>query len=411
MIAPVNVGSQAGGFDGHGNNAVMNQLIRDETIPKFSGQGGDFDDWQWRFQRHINTLEAAHGKPLPDKIKLVILERALPDCDRRWLVVLERQGELVTYQTVMAKLRAKAEPTKETQARQKWDALSFKTNGKITGHELYRFEVDFREAQQGVPSLSEEESYRHLLGRLPQHLSGWVIDEESRLRCTQPQLKFELPVEFTEVSVSDFVRAALKTNPVSVVTVSPGIFKVTFLNWMVAKKALEFDGRKIAGQQNEAKVSEIQPKMTVDQAFEMLGRRLEGRERGDNYLRQSAPHRDRFRSPRNDPRYVREAEASDSPRSPRRTRSPGRQSPRGQKKEKTPSSPISDGRSATPTSQPASETKSWDSRGGKGRGRGKGKGGGIPPPEIGTLKTVTGTKNGMDVPPGGFQPRKMGPFL
>ena len=155
VIAPVNVGSQAGGFDGHGNNAVMNQLFRDETIPKFSGQGGDFDDWQWRFQRHINTLEAAHGKPLPDKIKLVILERALPDCDRRWLVVLERQEELVTYQTVTAKLRAKAEPTKETQARQKWDALSFKTNGKITGHELYRFEVDFREAQQGVPSLSE----------------------------------------------------------------------------------------------------------------------------------------------------------------------------------------------------------------------------------------------------------------
>ena len=155
-----------------GNNALLSHFLRDETTPKFTGLGGDFDEWQWRLQRHISTLEAAQGTTFPECLKKIILVKALSEHDRRWLDMLERQGERITFQTIMAKLRARAEPTKESQARQKWEALFFRTNGKIMVQELYHFEVDFREAQAGVPEITEEERYRHLLSKLPQHLSG-----------------------------------------------------------------------------------------------------------------------------------------------------------------------------------------------------------------------------------------------
>ena len=201
----------------------------------------------------------------------------------------------------MAKLKARAEPTKECEARVKWEALLFRTNGKITVQELYRFEVDFREAQSGVPEITEEESYRHLLSRLPQHLSGWVLDEESRLRLAQPQLKFILPRAFNEVLVKNFVREALNTDPIEVLKMSSGIFKVTLGNWMVAKKSLELDGRRIDGLDRDLNISEMQPKLMVDQVFDLIRRKLESRERGDNYLRQGGHQsRDRFRTPTRD---------------------------------------------------------------------------------------------------------------
>ena len=226
-------------------NVAVSQLTRDDSVPKYSGKSGEFDDFQWRLERHFGNWEAIHGVELTERVKLMVLERALPDSDRRWLLVLEKQGDTVTYQSVMARLKARAAPTRETHTRQNRNSIAFKTSGKITADEFYKFEVDFTEARQGLPGTSEEECYRHLLAKLPQHLAGWVIDEESRLRCTQPQLLFELPTTYTEASVGHFVQRILSNNPVQTERVAPGEFLVTFLNWTVAKKALELHGKKV----------------------------------------------------------------------------------------------------------------------------------------------------------------------
>ena len=144
-----------------------------------------------------------------------------------------------------------------------------------------------------------------------------MIDEESRLRCTQPQLLFELPAAFTEASVREFVHRALGTNPVVVERLKFGEFLVTFLNWVVAKKALELHGRKLKGIADTIKVREVQPKLTVDQAFDLIARKLETRERGDHYkgLGNSSGNnnKDRWRSPTRDSRYVRVTESDKSP--------------------------------------------------------------------------------------------------
>ena len=165
---------------------------------------------------------------------------------------------------------------------------------------------------------------------------------------------------------------------------TPGIFRVTLGNWMLAKKALEMDGRRIDGLDRDLNISEMQPKLTVDQVFDLIRRKLESRERGDNYLRQGGHQsRDRFRTPtRDSPRYVREtsaesqknSEGQKSPTSPRQVTPRGRNRDRRRSQERRNSySPGPKGRDATPTS-PASQPSSEKSQNGKGFGKGKGKG-------------------------------------
>ena len=119
-------------------------------------------------------------------------------------------------------------------------------------------------------------------------------------------------------SVSGFVKKAMGTNPVQVEKCREGEFVVTFLNWTVAKKAPEMHGRKIRGMENSLKIREVQPKLTVDQCFDLICRRLEARERGDHYKGGgkdgNQSRQDRWRSPTRDPRYVRVADAEESPK-------------------------------------------------------------------------------------------------
>ena len=134
------------------------------------------------------------------------------------------------------------------------------------------------------------------------------------MRCTQPQLLFELPNNFTEGSVGNFVQRLLATNPVHIERMAPGTFLVIFLNWTVAKRALELHGKKIRGINQTLKITEIQPKLRVEQVFDLLARKLENRERGDHY-KGVGPGRDRerWKSPTRDSRYVRVTDAEKSP--------------------------------------------------------------------------------------------------
>ena len=58
-------------------------------------------------------------------------------------------------------------------------------------------------------------------------------------------------------------------------------------------------------------VKEIDQKLTVEQIFDLLHIKLEGRERADQFCRQNAPS-ERWRSPTRDGRYVRVTDAKEN---------------------------------------------------------------------------------------------------
>ena len=150
----------------------------------------------------------------------------------------------MTYQNFMARLASRNGSLKKTQARKRWDGLSFTTSGKVTVKKLFKFEVEFREALQGLPNLSEEEKYRHLLAKMPQNLSGWVIDEETRLKCSQPQILMDLPGDYNEQVVQECVRKIVVFLPTQIMKIKTGQFLITFMSWQNAQKMLDIHGKK-----------------------------------------------------------------------------------------------------------------------------------------------------------------------
>jgi hypothetical protein len=346
-VAPGQVNGQGASH----SNLLLSQFVKEEALPKFSGDMCEFDDFQWKMERHLETIEVAQGSKIPDKVKLLILEKSLPEHDKKWLHLLLRQGNNVTYQSFMAQLASRNGSMKETQARDKWNALNFRTAGKVSVTELFRFEVEFRQARQDLPTVSDEECYRHLLSKLPQHMANWVIEEEIRIRTTQPQLLIEMPDGYSEKALIDCAKKVSGETLTQVQRVRGNEFLVTFMCWANAKKMLELHGRKIRESPQAFKVQEMQPKFTVDQVFDLVKHKLEGRERGDHFLKTHfGTPRDRWRSPVRDPRYVRILEENDPPRQ------------EGNQREISPPQKNGRGRSRSLSPRPITATKSRDTQ-------------------------------------------------
>ena len=310
MVAPVGVqGDQRPG----NSNLLLTQIVKEESLPKFSGEIADFDEFQWKFSRHMETIETIQGTTIPDKIKLLILEKTLPEHDKKWMQLLLRKGEPLSYRGFMAKLATKAGSNKETQAREKWNTLTFRSAGKVTCNDFFKFEMEFRQAQQGLGNLTEEECYRHLMSKLPASMSTWVIEEEVRLRTTCPKLIVELPIHYTDQAILDCIKKVTGATPATLKRNKPGEFVATFVNWEDAKKMLDMHGKKLRGLDHVFKVQEVLPKMAVDQVFDLVKLKLEGRERGDQLFRMNRSNLDRYRSPLHDSRYVRVTSTTPSP--------------------------------------------------------------------------------------------------
>lgn len=342
---------------------MLTQLLKDAAIPKFSGEPCDFDDFRWQFERHITNIESAQKEKIQESVKIAILEKTLPENERKWLMQLQKQGETVTAQSFLGRLGTRFNTSKETQIRKRWNDIGMKHGGRITVNDLHHFEMEFRQLRSELPTLGEEECYRHLLSKLPQHMTGWIVEEETRLNLTQPQVSIVLPRDYAPEGVRLSISAMIGTPPVTVQKVKPANFILTFNQKNAAKAILEFNGKRLQGGTENLVVKELPQRMLTELIFEFLYHRLEGRDRTDQFCRNNTPV-DRFRSPSRDPRFVRVTEVDDQES---RRRSPGpRRGRRGRSRSVSPAGsaevqqgPDADGqskRSKTPPAAPASNS-------------------------------------------------------
>ena len=141
---------------------------------------------------------------------------------------------------------------------------------------------------------------------------NWVADEEIRLKTDRPRVVWTLPEERTNAEVAASVRAIIGVAPERVLKVQPKVFMLTFTNQAMAAKMLELNGTPIAETSTMFHVRPAVQHMTLDQVFSFLAHRLEGRDKADSYIRaQPQADKSRWRTPRQDPRHVRVADAFD----------------------------------------------------------------------------------------------------
>ena len=159
MVAPVEVS------DNPGPN-LLGQLGKEGLVPRFSGEPCEFDNFRWEFNRFITHLEKAHRCKIPEDNKLLLLEKALPEKEKRRIQVSQRQNDPVTCQSFLSQLAARFGTTRDTLLRKKWQDLAIKHSGKITIQDLHDFELDFRQIRQDLSDLTERECREHLLKKI-----------------------------------------------------------------------------------------------------------------------------------------------------------------------------------------------------------------------------------------------------
>ena len=54
--------------------------------------------------------------------------------------------------------------------------------------DLQKSELEFRQLRKEESTISDEESGRHLMNQLPEHMVNWVADEEVRLKSDRPRV-------------------------------------------------------------------------------------------------------------------------------------------------------------------------------------------------------------------------------
>ena len=87
--------------------------------------------------------------------------------------------------------------TKEEKWRRKWKEIMLRHSGRMSVQDLHDFETEFNQIREDLGDLSERECREHLLTKLPQHLTAWVGEQETRLRTERPQVLMDIGEEHT----------------------------------------------------------------------------------------------------------------------------------------------------------------------------------------------------------------------
>ena len=167
-------------------------------LPKYSGDPATFEIFKWQFLRYFEFVDANRTNKYTEKEKLIILERALPDREKRRLIHAQKLGNIGSCQQFLRDMETLLATANESKSLKKWNELSFRFGGRITPDDLMNFETDFECLRYALPHLTEGECQRHLMSKLAPQLATYVHEEEARLHLSQPQILVKMPNEYPQ---------------------------------------------------------------------------------------------------------------------------------------------------------------------------------------------------------------------
>ena len=264
------------------------------TVPKWSGEMSTFSMFKWRFEEFLEFADSSRTRKFTDKEKLVILERALPERERRRLIHGLQTKKVITCQQFLRDVGSLLSTENEAQSLKKWSDLSIRFGGRITPEDLVNFETEFECLRYALPHLTEGECHRHLLAKLPSQLTTYIHEEEARLHLSQPQVLVVLPVDIPNVSA---LHKSLETlfGLVLLKVVKNAEKKGEYICPLTdrneVRKALAKDGSVIQGTSETLEVRDHRRELTIPEIFEYLHFKLQNRERIDNFLRSTGTDR------------------------------------------------------------------------------------------------------------------------
>jgi hypothetical protein len=208
----------------------------------------------------------------------------------------------LTFSEVFTKLEVKYDQDQDLRLRKNWQDVSFHTQGKLTCQEWEDFESKFRSAMELVKDVTPGEAIGLLHQKVPNYVETMISGEEERLRSTAPTVRMNVPVGFTEASVSASLKKIVGVEPTKVSKIGEGKYEVVVSSLTEIVKLQNLNGKYFERSDQKIRVEEKNISLDVDEIFLFVKRKLTLQERND--LRGSGG-----RSQGNENKHVRAATA------------------------------------------------------------------------------------------------------
>ena len=149
----------------------------------------------------------------------------------------------MTFSEVFTKLEVKYDQDQDLRLRKNWQEVSLHTQGKVTCREWEDFEGKFRAAMDLVRDVTPGEAVRLLHTKVPYFVQNMITEEEERKRMSAPTIRMNVPLGFTEASVSASLKKIVGIEPTKVSKVGEGKFEVVVSNLTEVVKLQGLNGK------------------------------------------------------------------------------------------------------------------------------------------------------------------------
>ena len=265
-----------------GNHPVAQHVIRNVTIPKFTGRAQDWGNFVQDWERYLRKLSVCIPT-LTNEMKLELWEGVLDEASLKFFRMRQKElGGKMSYTEEFAKMNARFSRDQNIGARRYWEEIVLYNPGKVGSREWREFEANFVTAWKEVEGATGEEARRLLLSRVPNFILRWVTEEEERRSFANPTVKMNAPPEIQladEVSTS--ILRLIGKNPTKVSKTREGEFEIILPDFSDTEKLLNYNGKCFRNTSIVVKVSRIENILSVEEIFLLVSQKLALRDKQD----------------------------------------------------------------------------------------------------------------------------------
>ena len=262
------------------SDPVQMTIIKNMVTPKFAGTNEDWSKFIIDWQEYV--IKLGQGRKLTDAQKLSLLEPCLDETNRRELKLLRKTaaGAEIPFNGFWAKLTDRYGEDVRGNARKRWKDLALQNTGRIGLVEWRDFRVKFLDVWGDIDEASPEEAYQMFMGKMPQFIGNWVIEEQERRRRKAPKILVS-PVIAAAQQIRDNMEEMAGDIPRKVTDKGAGLWLIEFADEEPIHKMLELNGKKLRGG-SVLKVVRLEEKLTVEEAMIEIERKFSVREKQDS---------------------------------------------------------------------------------------------------------------------------------
>ena len=225
-------------------------------------------------------------------------------------------GREIPFSEFWAKLADRYGEDVHECARRRWAELSLPTSGKINVVDWRDFKIKFMDIWHDIPKANQEESYQILMGKMPNFITNWIIEEQERQRRKAPRITISPMVGVDRNQVMDSIGDMTGQRPKDAWKMDGNTYVVEFTENRPILSLLGSNGKRLRGG-SILKIERMEQKLSVAEIFDHVEWKF------NTIEKQSANHRQGFKRQEREVKANAKEGGVPSPQTPQRGKQKG----------------------------------------------------------------------------------------